>query len=319
MKRSSKIYIAGHRGLVGSALLRQLTLDGYNNIISKTHLELDLEDYAATKCFFEMEKPEYVILAAAKVGGIYANNIYPVEFLMSNLLVQANVLRAAYAVNVKRLILLGSSCIYPRDCEQPIKEDYLLTGPLELTNRPYAVAKIAGIEMCWSYNREYGTKWLAAMPTNTYGPNDNYDLTSSHVMAALIRKIHEAKINNKDEVVMWGPGLPRREFLYVDDLAKALVKLISIDQVSFDSLVDLRAPPIINIGSGNDLTINELANLVAKAIGFRGRFVYDKTKPDGTMRKVLDVSKIKSYGWSPEVDLDRGISLTYKSYLNCLN
>lgn len=319
MNKLSRIYIAGHRGLVGSALLRKLISDGHTNIVVRSRSELDLEDFNATKVFFEAERPEYVILSAAKVGGIYANNIYPVEFLMSNLLVQANVFRAAYEVGVKRLLFLGSSCIYPRDCEQPIKEDYLLTGLLEPTNRPYALAKITGIEMCWSYNRQYGTKWLAAMPTNTYGPGDNYDLISSHVMAALIRKIHEAKINNKDEVVLWGTGSPKREFLYVDDLAKALVKLIFIDQVSYDNLINLSAPPIINIGSGNDLTINELAKLVAKVIGFRGHFVNDKTKPDGIMRKVLDVSKIKSYGWYPEVDLDAGISLTYKSYLDCLN
>jgi GDP-L-fucose synthase len=315
MKYSSKIYVAGHRGLVGSALLRQLTLDGYNNIITRTHLELDLEDYAATKCFFEMERPEYVILAAAKVGGIFANNTYPVEFLMSNMLVQANVFRAAHANKVNRLIFLGSSCIYPRDCQQPIKEEYLLNGPLEPTNRPYALAKIAGIEMCWSYNREYGTKWLAAMPTNTYGPGDNYDINNSHVMAALIRKIHEAKIQNKENVVLWGTGTPKREFLYVDDLAKALIKLIELEPAKYDALVSPDRSPLINIGSGQDLTVNDLAEIISNILGFSGQFINDKSMPDGIMRKVLDISRIKRLGWRPVVNLDDGIRAAYKDYL----
>ena len=223
MNKDSKIYIAGHRGLAGSAIMRELLRQGYTKLIGRTHAELDLEDAAATLQFFEQERPDVVFLAAAKVGGIHANNTFPVEFLMSNLLVESNVCRAAYATGVQRLLFLGSSCIYPRDCPQPIKEEYLLTGALEATNRPYALAKIAGIEMCWSYNRQYGTKWLAAMPTNLYGPGDNYDLSSSHVLPALIRKMHEAKIADAKEVVLWGSGTPKREFLYVDDLANALV------------------------------------------------------------------------------------------------
>ena len=316
MNKHSKIYIAGHRGLAGSAIMRELQRQGYTNLVGRTHAELDLEDAVTTRQFFEQERPEVVFLAAAKVGGIHANNTYPVEFLMSNLLVEANVCRAAHATNVKRLIFLGSSCIYPRDCPQPIKEEYLLTGPLEATNRPYALAKIAGIEMCWSYNREYGTKWLAAMPTNLYGPGDNYDLNNSHVLPALIRKMHEAKVAAAKEVVLWGSGTPKREFLYVDDLANALVFLATLDDTRYDALVEPSRCPLINVGSGEDLTIRELAETIAEVVGYQGRFVQDTSKPDGTMRKIMDVSKIRNLGWAPEIDLRRGIALAYEDYLD---
>jgi len=315
MNKHTKIYIAGHRGLAGSAIVRELQRQGYSNLIGRTRAELDLEDAAATHRFFEQERPEIVFLAAAKVGGIHANNSYPVQFLMNNLLVESNVCRAAYASGVKRLIFLGSSCIYPRDCPQPIKEEYLLTGPLEATNRAYALAKIAGIEMCWSYNRQYGTKWLAAMPTNLYGPRDNYDLNNSHVLPALIRKIHEAKVAGVDEVVLWGSGTPKREFLYVDDLANALVFLASLDDERYDVLVEPSRCPLINVGSGEDLTIRELAETIAEVAGYQGGFVQDTSKPDGTMRKIIDVSKIRDLGWSSGIDLSRGIALTYADYL----
>jgi len=314
MNKNSKIYIAGHRGLAGSAIMRELQRQGYTNLVGRTHAELDLEDATATQHFFAKERPEIVFLAAAKVGGIHANNTYPVEFLMSNLLVEANVCRAAHAVGVNRLIFLGSSCIYPRDCPQPIKEEYLLTGPLEATNRPYALAKIAGIEMCWSYNRQYGTKWLAAMPTNLYGPGDNYDLNNSHVLPALIRKIHEAKMSGATEVPLWGSGTPRREFLYVDDLANALVFLVTLDEVRYNALVDPSQCPLINVGTGTDLTIRELAETVAGVVGYTGRFVQDTSKPDGTMRKVMDVSRIRGLGWQPDTSLKEGINLTYKIF-----
>lgn len=314
MDMNSKIYIAGHRGLAGSAIVRELQRQGYTNLITRTHAELDLEDAAATQRFFEQERPELVFLAAAKVGGIHANNIYPVDFLMSNLLIEANICRAAHRAQVKRLIFLGSSCIYPRDCPQPIREEYLLTGPLEATNRPYALAKIAGIEMCWSYNRQYGTKWLAAMPTNLYGPGDNYDLNNSHVMPALIRKMHEAKLSGAAEVILWGSGKPMREFLYVDDLANALVFLATLDDERYNTLVAPSQCPLINVGTGTDLTIRELAETVAAVVGYQGKFVQDTSKPDGTMRKEMDVSKIQSLGWKAKTSLKQGISLTYKIF-----
>lgn len=315
MNKRSKIYIAGHRGLAGSAIVRELQRQGYTNLVYRTHAELELEDAAATQRVFEQERPEIVFLAAAKVGGIHANNTYPVEFLMSNLLVEANVCRAAHATSVNRLIFLGSSCIYPRDCPQPIKEEYLLTGPLEATNRPYALAKIAGIEMCWSYNRQYYTKWLAAMPTNLYGPGDNYDLNNSHVVPALIHKMHVAKIAGASEVVLWGSGTPKREFLYVDDLANALVFLATLDAQRYDTLVEPSRCPLINVGSGEDLTIRELAETVAGVVGYQGRFVQDTSKPDGTMRKVMDVGKLSELGWVPATKLAVGLGLTYKKFL----
>lgn len=316
MNKNSRIYIAGHRGLAGSAIVRELQRQGYTNLVTRTHAELDLEDAAATKRFFEQERPELVFLAAAKVGGIHANNTYPVDFLMSNLLIEANICRAAHAVSVSRLIFLGSSCIYPRDCPQPIKEEYLLTGPLEATNRPYALAKIAGVEMCWAYNRQYGTKWLAAMPTNLYGPGDNYDLNNSHVMPALIRKMHEAKMANAEEVILWGTGMPRREFLYVDDLAGALVFLATLENTRYNEIVEQSRCPLINVGSGVDLTIRELAEMIAGVVGYQGRFVQDTSRPDGTMRKIMDVSKLGNLGWSLKTDLHTGIALAYKDYLD---
>jgi GDP-L-fucose synthase len=314
MDRTTKIYVAGHRGLAGSAIMRELQQQGYTNIVTRKHAEVDLEDSAATQKFFEQETPEIVFLAAAKVGGIHANNIYPVDFLMSNLLIEANICRAAHRAQVNRLIFLGSSCIYPRDCPQPIKEEYLLTGPLEATNRPYALAKIAGIEMCWSYNRQYGAKWLAAMPTNLYGPGDSYDLNNSHVMPALIRKMHEAKLSGAGEVVLWGSGKPKREFLYVDDLAHALVFLATLDEPRYNALVAPAQCPLINVGTGTDLTIRELAETVAEVVGYKGRFVQDTSKPDGTMRKVMDVSKIQGLGWKATTSLKEGINLTYKIF-----
>lgn len=314
MNKNTKIYIAGHRGLAGGAILRELQRQGYTNLTYRTHAELDLENSIATHRFFEQERPEVVFLAAAKVGGIHANSTYPVEFLINNLLIEANICRAAYATGVKRLIFLGSSCIYPRDCPQPIKEEYLLSGYLESSNRPYALAKIAGIEMCWSYNRQYGTKWLAAMPTNLYGLGDNYDLNNSHVLPALIRKFHEAKMAGLPEVVLWGSGTPRREFLYADDLANALVFLASLDDERYNALTDPNQCPLVNVGTGKDLTIRELAEICAEVVGYHGRFVHDTSKPDGTIQKVLDVSKINELGWTASTGLKEGISLTYKEF-----
>jgi len=314
MNKKVKIYIAGHRGLAGSAIVRELQSQGYTNVVTRSHAELDLEDAVTTRQFFEQEHPEIVFLAAAKVGGIHANNTYPVDFLMSNLLIEANICRAAHATMVDRLIFLGSSCIYPRDCPQPIKEEYLLTGLLEATNRPYALAKIAGIEMCWSYNRQYGTKWLAAMPTNLYGQGDNYDLNNSHVLPALIRKMHEAKISGVEEVVLWGSGKPRREFLYVDDLANALVFLATLDVEQYNALVEPSQCPLINVGTGMELTIRELAEEVARVVGYSGKFVQDTSMPDGTMRKVMDVTKIHKLGWKAKTSLKEGINLTYRKF-----
>ncbi len=318
MHKHSKIYIAGHQGLAGSAIVRELQRQGYTNLVWRSHAELDLEDAAATLQFFQQQRPDIVFLAAAKVGGIHANNSYPVDFLMSNLLIETNVCRAAYAAGVKRLIFLGSSCIYPRDCPQPIKEDYLLTGALEPTNRAYALAKIAGIEMCWSYNRQYGTTWLAAMPTNLYGPGDNYDLNNSHVLPALIRKIHEAKLADAADVVLWGSGTPKREFLYVDDLANALVFLAALDEDSYNALTQAERCPLINVGTGEDLTIRELADTIAEVIGYPGRFIQDTSKPDGTPRKVLDVSRINQLGWKAKIALPAGIRLTYQAFASSL-
>lgn len=314
MDKNTKIYIAGHRGLAGSAIMRELERQGFTNIVVRTHAELNLEDAGATLKFFEQEKPAVIFLAAAKVGGIHANNTYPVDFLMSNLLIEANICRAAYTTKVDRLIFLGSSCIYPRDCPQPIKEEYLLTGPLEATNRPYALAKIAGVEMCWSYNRQHGTRWLAAMPTNLYGPGDSYDLNNSHVLPALVRKMHEAKNADAKEVVLWGTGKPMREFLYVDDLANALVFLATLEDQKYNTLVDPALCPLINVGTGTDLTIRELAETVAEVVGYQGKFIQDTSKPDGTMRKVMDVSKIQSLGWRSSTSLKDGIAMTYQLF-----
>lgn len=315
MRIDSKIYVAGHRGLVGSALVRELTRQGYSNLVTRTRAELDLRDQKAVSRFFEIENPDYVFMAAAKVGGIFANDTYPAEFIYENLSIQNNLLHHAYLSGVKHLLFLGSSCIYPRDCIQPIKEEYLLTGPLELTNRPYALAKISGIEMCWSYNRQYGTRYICAMPTNLYGPGDNYDLRNSHVLPALIRKIHEAKIGQLPEVVVWGTGTPRREFLYSDDVANACLFLMQNCNLFGDKLFNKEGPPLINIGSGSDLTIRNLAEIVTSVIGFEGRLVFDDAKPDGTPRKLLDISILKKYGWTSSTKLEDGVIKTYKDFL----
>ena len=315
LQKESKIYVAGHRGLVGSALVEQLRGRGYQNLLMRTHAELDLTDQAAVRAFFAEERPDYVLLAAAKVGGIYANNTYPAEFIHQNLAIQTNVIHESWRNNVKRLLFLGSSCIYPRDCPQPIREEYLLTGPLEPTNRPYAVAKIAGIEMCWSYNRQYGTRYIAVMPTNLYGSGDNYDLNNSHVLPALIRKMHEAKMAKSQEVVVWGTGMPRREFLYNQDMADACIYLLEQDEDRLGSLFSDQRPPLINIGCGEDLTIRELAELVKKVVGFEGDLAFDASKPDGTMRKLMDVSYMTSLGWTRKTLLEDGIHQAYQAFL----
>ncbi|ARO86556.1 GDP-fucose synthetase [Nitrosospira lacus] len=320
--RNTRIYIAGHRGLVGSAIVRNLQAKGYDNLLTQTHTELDLTDQGATETFFAREKPDYVFLAAAKVGGILANNLYPADFIRDNLVIQTNVIHAAYKAQVKRLMFLGSSCIYPKLAPQPMKEEYLLTGPLEPTNRPYAVAKIAGIEMCWSYNRQYGTKFLAVMPTNLYGPGDNYDLNNSHVIPALIRKFHEAKQAGCKEVVVWGTGNPKREFLYSDDMADACVFLMNLPDEDYESLLgsdESRTgrfePPLVNIGVGEDLTIKTLAETVKNIVGYTGEIVFDTSKPDGTPRKLMDVSRLQRIGWSSRTSLVQGIGRAYADFL----
>jgi GDP-L-fucose synthase len=323
MRINSRIYVAGHRGLVGSALVRKLEAQGYNNLILQTSKELDLRRQADVESFFVREKPEYVFLAAARVGGILANSTYPAQFIYDNLAILTNVIHESWRAGVKRLLFLGSSCIYPRDCPQPMKEEYLLAGPLEPTNEPYAIAKIAGIEMCWSYNRQYGTKYLAVMPTNLYGPNDNFDLETSHVLPAMIRKMHEAKVVSESpalspqpSVIVWGAGTPRREFLHVDDLADACVFLMNLPDSDFLSVLSPRRslPPLINIGCGEDITIRELAELVAKIVGFKGELVFDTSRPDGTPRKLLDVSRLRELGWQPKISLREGIRQTYEWY-----
>lgn len=322
MNKNAKIYIAGHRGLVGSALMRNLEAKGYSNIITRTRAELDLTDQAAVHAFMQEETPDYVFLAAAKVGGIHANNTYPAEFIYTNLAIQTNVIHAACKANVERLLFLGSSCIYPRDCMQPIKEEYLLTGPLEPTNRPYALAKIAGIEMCWSYNRQYGTQYLAAMPTNLYGPGDNYDLANSHVIPALIRKFHEAKINGDPAVSVWGSGTPKREFLYSEDMADACVFLMNLPDNQFNSLLGSDEtksgkfePPLINVGVGTDISIKELAERVKQTVGYQGEIVFDTSKPDGTLRKLLDVGRLHGLGWQATTPFSSGLELAYADFV----
>ncbi len=366
MKRDSKIYIPGHTGLVGSAILRRLRAEGFRNLITRTHEELDLERQNEVEDFFSAEKPEYVFLSAAKVGGIRANNTYPAEFIYNNLAIQTNVLHAAWKSGLRRLIFLGSSCIYPRECPQPMKEEYLLTGPLEPTNQPYAIAKIAGVIQCEAYNRQYNTQFLAVMPTNLYGPNDNYDLQNSHVLPALIRKFHLAKLAEKGdlagikkdetihgpipvdirkalglspdasgltpaeaEVLLWGTGDARREFLHVDDLADACLFLMNLDHSKFEKLCSGGLPyssfptphsslPLINIGCGEDSNIRELASLIADVIGFKGDVKWDTSKPDGTPRKLLDISRLRNLGWKPKIPLFEGLKMTYQSYLDSL-
>jgi GDP-L-fucose synthase len=300
---------------MGSALVRRLRLGGYENLILRTRQELDLTNHAAVRDFFASEKPEYVFLAAARVGGIMANSTYPADFISQNLFIQTNVIHEAFRSRVKRLLFLGSSCIYPKHAEQPIKEDYLLTGPLEPTNQSYALAKISGIEMCWAYNRQYGTKFLAAMPTNLFGLTDRYNLHDSHVIPALIRKMYEAKLNGASEVVVWGSGNVRREFLFSDDAADACLFLVNLTDEQVNSIVlrdDMR--PIINVGCGEDLTIREAAELIAKVVGFQGRLVFDRSKPDGTPRKLLDISCLTALGWKPRISLFEGLQKTYVDY-----
>ncbi len=318
MDKDAKIFVAGHRGLVGSALMRQLKEQGYDNVITRTHAELDLTNQIIVADFFASNKPEYVFLAAAKVGGIHANNTYPAEFIQENIAIQNNVIHQSYLAGVKRLLFLGSSCIYPRDCPQPIKEEYLLTSALEPTNRPYALAKISGIEMCWSYNRQYGTQFLAVMPTNLYGAGDNYHLENSHVIPALIRKFHEAKINNLPTVTVWGTGTPRREFLYSDDMAAACVLVMNLPEDIFKPLLasdrNDGLPPLLNLGSNSDSTIGELASLVKEVVGFDGDIVFDATKPDGTMRKLMDSSRLNQLGWSASTSLKAGLQHAYQNF-----
>ena len=313
MNHDSRIYVAGHRGLAGSALLRSLKRHGFHQFILRTHAELDLKEPKAVDEFFAETRPDYVFLAAAKVGGIHANNTHPVEFIRDNLAIQSNVIDAAYRNGAKRLLFLGSSCIYPRDCPQPIREEYLLTGPLEFTNRAYAVAKIAGIEMCWSYNRQFGAQFLAAMPTNLYGPGDNYDLENSHVLPALIRKVYEAKCLGRREVAVWGTGKPLREFLISDDFADACVHLLTLRDDVYRTLISNDIPPLVNVGYGVDVTIRELAEIVCKVLGFKGSLIFDASKPDGTPRKLLDSSRLRALGWEPKVDLETGIRLAFEA------
>lgn len=367
MNKGARIYVAGHRGLVGSALVRSLSGQGYTNLLTRTHAEVDLSDQDAVRKFFSAEKPDYVFLAAAKVGGIFANDTYPADFIYQNMMIQANVIDAAYRNGVTRLMFLGSSCIYPKECPQPIKEEYLLTGPLEATNRPYALAKIAGIEQCWSYNRQYGTKFVAVMPTNLYGPGDNYNLMNSHVIPAMIRKFHLAKLAEQDDieairsdeeiygqvpddylailnltrgadglltrsvlpsadgvtVKLWGTGTPHREFLYSEDMAAACVYLMNLPDEEFNELLGSDEsktgefmPPVVNIGCGEDLTIGELAAMVRDVVGFKGGIDFDAEKPDGTRRKLLDVSRLFQANWRPKVDLRKGLELSYQDFMS---
>jgi len=318
MKQTSKIYVAGHCGLVGSAIMRALEQQGCTNLITRTHAELDLTRQGAVEQFFQVERPHYVFLAAAKVGGILANTMYPADFIYLNLMIQANVIQAAYKTGVKRLLFLGSSCIYPKVASQPLKEEYLLTGPLEPTNAPYAVAKIAGIQMCEACNRQYGTRFLAVMPTNLYGPNDNFDLETSHVLPALIRKFHEAKERGGRQVVLWGTGNPRREFLHVNDMADVCLFLMNFSDEQFDALLHSINRPLINIGCGEDITIRELADLIANIVDYEGKIEWDGSKPDGMPRKLLDIGRLKGLGWAPRIGLREGIELTYYWYLKKL-
>ncbi|MFZ0746287.1 MAG: GDP-L-fucose synthase [Terracidiphilus sp.] len=313
MEQGSRIFVAGHRGLVGSAIRRGLEQRGYTNLLLRTHAQLDLADREAVRSYFQQQRPEYVFLAAAKVGGILANDTYPADFIRDNLEIQTNVIDASYRNGVKRLLFLGSSCIYPKLAPQPIKEKYLLTGPLEPTNRAYALAKIAGVEMCWSYNRQFGTRYLAAMPTNLYGPGDNFDLQGSHVLPALMRKVVEAKLSGEHQLTVWGTGKPMREFLFSDDLAEACIHLLNLPEPVYDNLLNLDEPPLINIGTGEDLSIRELAELVSRVLEFDGELQFDTSRQDGTPRKLLDVSRINALGWKARTSLEDGIRLTYES------
>ncbi len=308
MESNSKIYIAGHRGMVGSAILRKLEQEGFKNLVYRTSKELDLRSQEQVKAFFEAEKPDYVILAAAKVGGIHANNVYRGEFLYDNLMIQNNIIHQSYEQKVKKLLFLGSSCIYPKMAPQPLKEEYLLTGPLEPTNEPYAIAKIAGIKLCENYRSQYGCNFISAMPTNLYGPNDNYDLNNSHVLPALIRKFHEAKVSETPSVEIWGTGSPKREFLHVDDLAEACFYLLN----------NYNEAELVNIGSGVDISIKDLALLIKKIVGYEGELTFDTSKPDGTPRKLMDVNKLKDIGFTYNIELEEGITKVYEEYKNNL-
>jgi len=316
MKKDAKIYVAGHMGLVGSTICRKLQEEGYRNLLVRSRSELNLMRQSDVEMFFRTEKPEYVFLAAAKVGGILANNTYPAEFIYNNLTIQNNIIHSSWKTGVKRLLFLGSSCIYPRDCPQPMKEDYLLTGPLEATNEPYAIAKIAGIKTCQSFNRQYGTQYISVMPTNLFGPHDNFNLETSHVLPALIRKYHEAKVRGertgeKQIVEIWGTGTPRREFLYVKDLADACLFIMNLNDAQYEPIFRDGQTPLINIGYGKDITIRELAQIIQEVVGFDGDIQFDRTKPDGTPQKLLDISKIRELGWKPQISLKEGIRKTY--------
>jgi GDP-L-fucose synthase len=335
MDKRAKIYVAGHRGLVGSALMRHLSLPSpasgrgaggegpYTNLVTRTHAQLALTDHAEVEAFFAEEKPDYVFLAAARVGGIHANNEYPAEFIRDNLAIQTNIIHAAWKNKVTRLLFLGSSCIYPKLAPQPMKEEHLLTGPLEPTNRPYALAKIAGIEMCWSYNRQYGTQYLAVMPTNLYGPGDNYHPENSHVIPALIRRFHEAKLSKAPSVAIWGTGTPKREFLYSEDMADACVHLMNLPDEQFKPLLAADRndglPPLMNIGVGHDLTIRELAETVKAVVGYQGAIEFDTTKPDGTPRKLMDVGRLNAMGWQASTTMQDGLAVAYSDFIasNC--
>jgi len=313
MNNTPKIYVAGHRGMVGSAIVCQLKVVGHNNIVTRTHAELDLTNQAAVNTFFSREKPDQVYLAAAKVGGIHANNAYPAEFIYENLMVEANVIQAAHANNVKKLLFLGSSCIYPKAVPQPMCEDALLTGVLEATNEPYAIAKIAGIKLCESYNRQYGRDYRSVMPANVYGPGDNYHPENSHVIPALIRRFHEAKASDAPSITIWGTGTPKREFLYVDDMATACVHVMNLDKATYDQHTQ---PTLshINIGCGDDITIKELAEAIGKIVDYQGKITFDPSKPDGTMRKLMDSSRLNALGWQAIIGLEQGLQLAYADF-----
>jgi len=315
MNKDDKIYIAGHRGLVGSAIVRQLESRGFTNLLMRTHKELDLTNQAQVQTFFKQEKPNYVILAAAKVGGIHANNTYPADFIYKNMMIEANVINSAYENKVKRLLFLGSTCIYPKAVEQPMREDALLTGVLEPTNEPYALAKIAGIKLCESYNRQHSTDFRSVMPTNLYGINDNFHPENSHVIPALMRRFHQAKVNNDSEVVVWGTGKAMREFLYVDDMAEASLFVLELDEKTYQANTKSILSHI-NIGTGKDVTIKEMAEAMKKVVGFEGKLTFDTTKPDGAPRKLIDVTRLENMGWKYSIDLRKGLEKTYDWYLN---
>ena len=314
MNKEDKIYVAGHTGLVGSAIIRHLKSLGFNNLIMKTHKELDLTNQADVQKFFNKEKPNFVVIAAAKVGGIHANNTYPADFIYKNMMIEANIINSSYENNVKRLLFLGSTCIYPRKVAQPMREDALLTGVLEPTNEPYALAKIAGIKLCESYNRQHGTDFRSVMPTSLYGKNDNFHPTNSHVIPALIQRFHNAKVKDEKEVVVWGTGNAMREFLYVDDMAEAAIFILNLNKKTYDENTDTMLSHI-NIGTGVDVTTRELAESIREVVGFQGKLIFDKTKPDGAPRKLIDVSRLSKMGWSYSTDLKLGLKLTYDWYL----